>query len=418
MSVVLDELIKCIDKVRINNTINYIDLEKLIDQFQIQDSDIELLFNELMKFNIKIYPSHSWIAHLQQLIRIIGDKKIITSDKLKQWFDTELVCREAQYKIQNKLMQMGYSVIDEDVKERQNILALLEEDDFENLDSLLATDNFKNELTNAQDVIDKQNNLEYIADYKNNLSKKKSLENLILANQKLVWKFVNKYKKFATSSFDAIDMYQEGLLGMMKAIEKFDLLKENQFSTYAVYWIRQGICRGIDDNSTTIRIPVHKREKIRKYLREKDSLWYFSDFTGNFEQLKSYLDYSEEEIIELEFYKNLANLTSLDVPIGENSDSYLGEFIEDKNLDSPEKIVFRNELQSEIQNILHERLSNREEDVIILRFGFADGECHTLEEIGEVYGVTRERIRQIEAKAIRKLKHNKTRKRLEGFNYD
>lgn len=404
------EILSRINNLKYNNNLHVMEFERLVKKYQIDATGILKLLIELNANQIEITPHHVFWRKLQKVIRFIGEKNSIVKTELDEWFEKELVNQNAQSKIIDTLDRMGYNVLVD--KNKKDFLDLLDRDEVEDLDILLNNDAFKYELEQMEEGIDKKYNLDYIAEFKNESGTQsdKALEKLILANKKLVWKYVESYKNFVTPAFEIKDMYQMGMIGLIKAIEKFDLSRENKFSTYATYWIRQSILRGIANYSTTIRVPVHKQEEIRKYLKQKEQL----SGLENIRQLAEQLGLPEQKVIEFERYKELANLTSLDTPISDEKDSYLGEFIEDRNTPSPEMIVSEHELRRIVLESLDIYLTQREENVILLRYGFLDGKTHTLEEIGKVLGVTRERIRQIEQKALRRLKRSSE---LKEFRY-
>lgn len=280
------------------------------------------------------------------------------------------------------------------------------EEDFDDLDELLNSDEFVKEMASFKDIPRFENNIEYLNDYQNNDSDV-ALENLYIANQKLVLKIASKYKRLATSSFDNDDMIIEGNFGLKKAIEKFDISLGYQFSTYAKYWIEQSIARAITDQSTTIRLPVHMAEKINKLTKIENKLFFeLGRYPSNVEISKE----MGENLEGIEKYKNIRSFygvkpVSLDLPIdpGEGT-STLGELLPDDTMENQFELISNMELTDKIDSILSE-LNERDAEVIRLRFGFTDGKVYTLEEIGKKFGVSRERIRQIESKSLKKLKH-------------
>ena len=193
---------------------------------------------------IEITPHHVFWRKLQKVIRFIGEKNSIVKTELDEWFEKELVNQNAQSKIIDTLDRMGYNVLVD--KNKKDFLDLLDRDEVEDLDILLNNDAFKYELEQMEEGIDKKYNLDYIAEFKNESGTQsdEALEKLVRANEKLVWEYVKSYKNFVTPAFEIKDMYQMGMIGLIKAIEKFDLSRENKFSTYATYWIRQSILRG------------------------------------------------------------------------------------------------------------------------------------------------------------------------------
>lgn len=307
-----------------------------------------------------------------------------------------------------EMMDYGVSIISKN-KEKEEVTAKQKEAELDKLTDL--DDSVKMYLREIGTI-----NL-LTADEEIDLAKKvvegdeRAKKKLINANLRLV---VSIAKKYTGQGLLFLDLIQEGNTGLIRAAEKFDYTKGFKFSTYATWWIKQGITRAIADQSRTIRVPVHMVETIYKVKKISRMLMQELGRRPTEEEVSEKSGIPLENIISIRKYSQVP--LSLEMPIGDEESSQLGDFIEDKNLESPEQFAHKHILRDELLKSM-QILTEREQMILKLRFGFDDGRPRTLEEVGRVYNVTRERIRQIEEKALRKLKHPARKERLESYRH-
>ena len=318
-------------------------------------------------------------------------------DKLEK-IDIDSTQMEEIYKT---LEENGIKIVDDYEKDKELYDQLLKEISMDDPVKMYLKDIGKVPLLSADDEIELARKM-----MDGDESAKRELS---VANLRLV---VSIAKRYVGRGMQFLDLIQEGNLGLMKAVEKFDYQKGFKFSTYATWWIRQAITRAIADQARTIRIPVHMVETINKVVRVQRLLLQQYGREPTPEEIAKEMGIPEQRVVEIQ--KISQDLVSLETPIGEEEDSHLGDFIEDEQALAPTDVVASNLLKEQLLEIL-DTLTPREEKVLRLRYGLDDGKPRTLEEVGKEFNVTRERIRQIEAKALRKLRHPTRSKRLKEF---
>ena len=350
----------------------------------------------------------------ETLIKKGKEVGFITYEELAEELKGLEVSSDLLDELYNALMENDISVISESDLDDDS-----EEDDGGNLEDILKDDSIAKELTINDPVRMYLKEIGKISllslDEETELSKKiaegdeMAKNRFAESNLRLV---VSIAKRYVGRGMLFLDLIQEGNIGLMKAVEKFDATKGYKFSTYATWWIRQAITRAIADQARTIRVPVHMVETINKLSRFQRQLTLELNREPTDEELAEKMNMSPEKIREV--IKIAQDPVSLETPIGEEEDSHLGDFVPDESNMSPEDFTVHEMLKEEISDVLL-TLTEREEQVLRLRFGLDDGSSKTLEEVGQMFGVTRERIRQIEAKALRKLRHPSRSRKLKDF---
>ena len=338
---------------------------------------------------------------LTGIIGKFGKKGSITTNELcdiMEKYDTDPAQIDFVYK---SLGEAGIQIVDEDQRDRELFEQALSDIGLDDPVKMYLKDIGRVPLLSADEEVDLAKRMQ-----ENDEAAKKRLSE---ANLRLV---VSIAKRYVGRGMLFLDLIQEGNLGLMKAVEKFDYQKGFKFSTYATWWIRQSITRAIADQARTIRIPVHMVETINKLTRVQRVLLQELGREPTPAEIAEQMGVTEERVREIQ--KIAQDPVSLDTPIGEEEDSHLGDFIEDEKTTTPSDSVAFTMLKEQLLGVL-DTLTPREEKVLRLRYGIDDGKPRTLEEVGREFNVTRERIRQIEAKALRKLRHPSRSKKLKDF---
>ena len=376
--------------------------------------------NEEVKTAKKIVEIKSLEERIGELIELGKQQKFITFEQLVESLKGLDMDNDSLDEIYNTLMDNDIQVIaeeDEDVTDEDGVPKVgLEEpiilDDSEITKDININDPVRMYLKEIGRISLLSPEEELVLSERVAAGDEVAKSELAESNLRLV---VSIAKRYVGRGLLFLDLIQEGNIGLMKAVDKFDSDKGYKFSTYATWWIRQAITRALADQARTIRVPVHMMETINKMSRIQRQLTLELNREPSEEELAKKMGISVEKVREV--IKISQEPVSLETPIGEEDDSHLGDFIKDESSMSPEEYATNEILKEEIKSVLM-TLQVREQEVLELRFGLVDGTCHTLEEVGKKFNVTRERIRQIEAKALRKLRHPSRAKKLKDFLSD
>lgn len=338
-----------------------------------------------------------------KIVEGLKDKKTITSDDLLTKTDKLQLAAEETEQLYNVLEENGIKVVDTETQKSNDVMLqkIMNEVSIDDSVKMYLKDIGRVPLLTPEEELDLAKRMTE--------GDKEAKDKLINANLRLV---VSIAKRHVGRGMQFLDLIQEGNLGLMKAVDKFDYTKGFKFSTYATWWIRQAITRSIADQARTIRIPVHMVETINKLTKVSRQLLQDLGREPTQAEIAEAMGITEQKVIEIQ--KIALDPVSLETPIGEEDDSHLVDFIEDTSAVAPMDSAEAKMLKAQVEEILNS-LAPREAMVLILRYGLKDNRPRTLEEVGKEFNVTRERIRQIEAKALRKLKHPNKVKKLRDF---
>ena len=357
----------------------------------------------------------AYIDNVRDLLHEGREKGFVTYEDIEKHMPKDFLTADILDSLYMNLMELGVDVVDEpktkvDPSEGEHLLPTnANNEEMGDLEDLPLSDPVRMYLREIGKIplLTSEDEVELAKGVEAGIMTSK--DKLVEANLRLV---VSIAKKYIGRGMLFLDLIQEGNLGLIRAVEKFDYRKGYKFSTYATWWIRQAITRAIADQARTIRIPVHMVETINKLIRVSRQLVQRLGREPAAEEIAAEMEIASDRVEEIQ--RIAQEPVSLETPIGEEEDSQLGDFLEDKDLPSPEEAAASQILREQLDEMLDD-LTDREREVLRLRFGLEDGHAHTLEEVGRRFGVTRERIRQIEAKALRKLRHPSRSKKLKDF---
>ena len=409
-------------------------------------NEFELLANKVIEATKEVSLSEEEQASIQQLFKLGGEQGFITLDDIASQFPESEASLPVIERVYDMLLNAGIEIIDdEEVSEKKSAVPLKEaeaEKENENklaevsaIDAIDSGDSVglylsqvgRVPLLTRDEEVELAKRIERGRRVRNNLARgpvspkqrakfqrliqdgMAAREHLIMANSRLV---ISVAKKYIGRGVPLLDMIQEGHVGLMRAVKKFDYRRGHKFSTYATWWIRQAVTRLVADHGRTIRIPVHMGDRINRMLRSRHKLTQELGREPGREELAECLEVSPQDV---DYMLRVAQRPlSLEKPTEQEGDAVIGDFIEDQDAPAPEEVTLQEILEERVQDLL-ETLPHREALVLRLRYGLEAGEVHTLKEIGEKMGITRERVRQIEAQALRRLRNPGLRRELVDF---